>query len=110
MRVDAKQMLIRGVGPGLAAYGIAAPSADPKITVYDGAGRIVAENDNWSVGGAASTAALTAAAGKTGAFPLSVNSLDAALLATLTPGAYTVQLSAASSASGLALIEIYEVP
>ena len=108
--VDAKQMLIRGVGPGLAAYGIAAPSADPKITVYDGAGRIVVENDNWSASGAASTAALTAAAGKTGAFPLSANSLDAALLATLTPGAYTVQLSAASSASGLALIEIYEVP
>jgi hypothetical protein len=106
---DAKQLLVRGVGPALGAFGIAA-AADPKITVYDRTGRIVAENDNWSAAGATATAALTAAAGKTGAFPLAAASLDAALLVTLPPGAYTVQLGATAGAAGVALVEVYEVP
>ena len=106
---DAKQLLVRGVGPALGTFGIAA-AADPKITVYDSAGRVVAENDNWSSGGATATAALTSAAAKTGAFALSSGSLDAALLVTLTPGAYTVQLGATAGAAGVALVEVYEVP
>jgi glucose/arabinose dehydrogenase len=108
--VDTKQMLIRGVGPGLAPYGISAPVSDPKITLYDSAGRIVAENDNWSSGSAASTAALMAATSKTGAFPFTANSLDAALLATLTTGTYTVYLTGVANVSGVGMIEVYEVP
>ncbi len=108
--VDAKQVLIRGVGPGLAAYGVSKPLADPEITVYDSSGHIVAQNDNWSAGDTATTAALVAATSKAGAFPLATNSLDAALVATLAPGSYTVYLSSSSSASGTALIEAYQVP
>jgi hypothetical protein len=37
-------------------------------------------------------------------------SRDAMLTATLTPGSYTVQVSGANSASGLTLVEVYEVP
>ncbi len=37
-------------------------------------------------------------------------SRDATLLATLAPGGYTVQVSGANSASGLTLVEVYEVP
>jgi hypothetical protein len=105
-----RQMLIRGVGPALGTLGVTGALADPRLTVYDGASRVVAENDNWSSGGSTATAALTAAAGRVGAFPFAANSLDAALLTTLTPGTYTVHLSVASGANGLALIEAYEVP
>jgi hypothetical protein len=46
-----------------------------------------------------------------GAFALTAGSRDAALLVTLKPGSYTAQVKAAQSASsGVALIEIYEVP
>ncbi|WP_414661385.1 vanadium-dependent haloperoxidase [Horticoccus sp. 23ND18S-11] len=105
-----RQVLIRGVGPALAGYGVTAALADPRIVIYDGAGRTVAENDNWSSGGAAASAALTTASGRAGAFPLAANSLDAALLTTLSPGAYSVHVSSTTSASGIALIEAYEVP
>ena len=48
---------------------------------------------------------------QTGAFTLSGVSKDAAVLITLNPGAYTAQIKSAKNASsGLALIEIYEVP
>ena len=104
-----RQVLIRGIGPGLSAYGLSGVVADPRIVLYDSSGRAVAENDNWSSSGSTS-ATLTAVAGRAGAFPLVANSLDAALLATLTPGSYTVHLSGAPGTSGLALIEAYEVP
>ena len=105
-----RQVLIRGVGPTLATYGVTGVVADPKLVVYDSAGRIVAENDNWSSNPTTSSAALTAAGSKVGAFPLAANSLDAAVLITLVPGSYTVHLTGAAGTSGVALIEAYEVP
>jgi len=105
-----RTVLIRGVGPALATFGVSGALADPTVTVFDSKGTLVAQNDNWSSGGATATAVLTAAAQKTGAFTLTANSLEAALLATLVPGAYSVHVRGATSASGIALIEVYEVP
>jgi hypothetical protein len=105
-----RQVLIRGVGPALGAYGLTGVLADPKVILYDGAGRLVVENDNWSSGASTATAALTSASVKVGAFPLAANSSDAALLATLAPGSYTVHLTSTTTASGVAMIEAYEVP
>jgi len=62
---------------------------DPRLTVYDSAGRVVAENDNWSAAGASESARIVAAAQKVGAFALPANSPDAAVLITVPPGSYT---------------------
>jgi hypothetical protein len=43
-------------------------------------------------------------------FSLPANSLDAALVATLQPRAYTVQVLGVGNLQGIALLEIYEVP
>jgi hypothetical protein len=48
--------------------------------------------------------------GSVGAFALATQSRDAAVLATLPPGSYTVQVSGASGGTGVALVEVYEVP
>jgi hypothetical protein len=112
-----KRVLVRGVGPGLAAYGITGALADPLLRVYDAAATVIAQNDNWetpqTVTGAqtpASASDLAAASASTGDFALKTGSKDAALIVTLAPGAYTAQLSsAATGATGVALIEIYEI-
>ncbi|MFA5263785.1 MAG: serine hydrolase domain-containing protein, partial [Opitutaceae bacterium] len=97
------RVLIRGVGPALANYGIVNPVADPQITLHSGQG-IVAQNDNWD--GSVSTAALIA---QTGLSTLPAGSKDAAIVATLNPGAYTVLLRSATAAvGGIALIEVYD--
>jgi hypothetical protein len=104
-----KTVLVRGVGPGLAAFGVTGTLADPRLRVY-GATGLVAENDNWSTVAADATA-LTAVGTQTGAFALTSGSKDAAILLTLAPGAYTAQVSAADGTSiGVALVEIYELP
>lgn len=106
----AKQVLVRGIGPRLSAFGVTGALTDPRIVVYDSTGRIVAENDNWTTTADADTAMLTEAAARAGAFPLGGPSRDAALLRMLSPGAYTVHLSGVGGATGIALVEVYHVP
>jgi hypothetical protein len=104
-----KKMLIRAIGPGLTAFGVAGALADPRLGIFNSATRI-AENDNWSAA-SAEAAATAQAARDTGAFALANGSKDAALILTLAPGAYTAQVSGADGTStGVALIEVYEVP
>jgi hypothetical protein len=45
-----------------------------------------------------------------GAFALVPGTEDAAILITLPPGAYTVKIEGKNGATGVALLEIYEVP
>ena len=101
-----RTVLIRGVGPTLSAFAVAGVLADPTITVFSGA-TTVATNDNWGTG--ASTAAqLTATAAQVGAFALVAGSRDAAVLLTLQPGMYTVQVTGVGNTTGVALLEVYD--
>jgi hypothetical protein len=100
-----KTLLIRGIGPTLSGFGLVGVLADPVLTIYQD-GEALATNAGW-----ANRAEIATAATQAGAFALVAGSRDAALLVTLKPGAYTAQVKAAQSASsGVALIEIYEVP
>ena len=100
-----RAVLIRAVGPGLAAFGVTDAATDPRLELFDGAGRSIASNDNW--GG---TSALVATFAQVGAFALAANSRDAALVATLPPGNYTAQVSGVAGATGSVLLEVYEAP
>ncbi len=40
-------VLIRGLGPSLASFGVPAPLADPTLYLFDHAGTLIAANDNW---------------------------------------------------------------
>lgn len=100
-----RRVLIRAVGPGLAAFGLANPLADPALTLYRG-DSVLAQNDDWETSRSSGTIAAVAA--RLGAFPLKAESLDAALLVTLPPGGYTVVISGAEGAAGLALVEVYD--
>ena len=97
-----KQLLVRAIGPGLAAFGVPGTLVDPVLEIYTGSGIKVAENDNWSADLAPTFAAV-------GAFALPAGSRDAALLTTLLPGGYTVQVRGAGGGTGEGLIEIYEI-
>ena len=101
-------VLVRAVGPtlGTAPFNVGGVMADPKVELFDAAGKSLATNDNW--GG---TAALATAFGATGAFALPTSSKDAALVVTLAPGNYSVVVTPVSgTATGTALLEVYEVP
>ncbi|MBE2212363.1 MAG: hypothetical protein IAE82_00720 [Opitutaceae bacterium] len=101
-------VLIRGVGPGLARFGVPQPVADPHIVIFkNGSTQFQFFNDNWGERPDADRIAEVAAS--VGAFTLDRDSKDAAYLIELEPGAYTVHLST-DGAGGTGLIEIYVVP
>ncbi|MFN5559637.1 MAG: immunoglobulin domain-containing protein, partial [Opitutaceae bacterium] len=96
-----RTILIRGVGPTLASFGVLGALSDPSLELYSGATKIN-ENDTWAT-------SLSTTFGAVGAFALIPGGRDAALLVTLAPGGYTVQVSGVGGATGDALIELYEV-
>jgi hypothetical protein len=98
---QSQTVMIRAVGPGLVPLGVTGVVADPVIELYSGANKI-AENDDWS-----GTQAVQLAA-QVGAFALEAGSRDAVLLATLPPGAYTLQVRG-KTGGGEVIVEVYEV-
>ena len=103
-----RTLLVRGIGPTLAEFGVPGTVSDPQILISDANPRAVLSNDNW--GQADYLSELVLATNFVGAFSLSDQSADSAALSLLDPGAYTIQVSGANDGSGEALAEIYEVP
>jgi Bacterial Ig domain len=102
----ARTFVLRAIGPGLAPYGITNGLADPRLEIFRaGSATPLATNDNWS-----GDPALVIASINAGAFPLDPASRDAALLLTFAPGVYTLRLTGPAGTTGVALIDIYEVP
>jgi uncharacterized delta-60 repeat protein len=95
-----KMVLIRGLGPSLAAFGVPSPLADPTLSLYDHTATLVATNDNWK-------ATQQAQIQTTGLAPS--NDFESAILATLSPGAYTAFLQGKGATTGIGLAEIYDV-
>jgi hypothetical protein len=100
-----RTVLIRASGPALIPFGVSGTLTDPQLGLYSGA-TLLNTNSGW-----AGNAEIASAASSVGAFAWSnSSSLDSAILVTLPPGAYTAQVSGASGDTGVALVEVYEVP
>ena len=101
-----RSVIVRAVGPGLSAIGVQSGFAqDPKLTLLGPGSTTLATNDNWG-GGATLAAAFTSV----GAFAIPAGSRDAAVVASLSAGDHTVQVSGTGDTSGVVLVEVYEVP
>jgi hypothetical protein len=100
-----RTVLIRAVGPALAALGVGGTMPDPQLDLYSGS-TVLASNDNW--GG---DPQVNAAFQSVGAFAFSqATSKDAVIIATLAPGNYTAVVKGVNGSSGLTLVEVYDVP
>lgn len=102
-----KRVLVRAAGPALAQFNLSGLLARPQLTLFSGS-TAVFQNSSWSA--SPDAAAIAAAAVRVGAFAFPAGSQDAALIITLAPGAYTAQVAGLGETTGLALLEIYELP
>lgn len=106
---DKAILLIRGVGPKLAEYGVTDALSAPRLEFYQGETLLVA-NEGWDKGGASVRTAVANAAASVGAFALTDGSADAAVLLTnLSPGSYTVKILGVNGSVGDVLAEVYDV-
>ena len=96
-----KRILIRGIGPSLATFGIADPLQDPTLELNASGGALIASNDNWPENSNAAEIMTS------GLAPLNPN--ESALLLSVAPGAYTAVLRGNDSATGIGLVEVYDL-
>jgi uncharacterized repeat protein (TIGR03803 family) len=93
---DPKNVIIRGIGPSLS--GVGATLQDPILELHQG-NATIAINDNWKENQAEVEATLIPP----------TNDLESAIVATLTPGAYTVILSGKNNGVGVGVVEVYDL-
>ena len=107
---ESKTVLIRAVGPTLATLGVSGTLAAPTLDLYlyrGGVNTLIMTNTGWTTSG--NTAAIIAAAARSGAFALGANSADSTILTTLAPGTYTAIMSGANGGTGVGLVEVYDL-
>ena len=95
------RLVLRAIGPSLAALGVPSPLPDPVLTLKDINGNTLATNDDWQSSQAADIAA-------TGLAP--TDNAESAILTSLAPATYTAIISGKGSDTGIALIEVYQLP
>jgi aldose sugar dehydrogenase len=116
-----KTVLVRGRGPSMSAapFFVSGALANPLLRLFSGQA-VIAQNDQWQdspscngfvCGDAAQIAAADldpcqANPGQSSAPPGCA--LEAAILITLNPGAYTVHLSGVGGGTGIGLIEVFD--
>jgi N-acetylneuraminic acid mutarotase len=93
-----KRLIVRAIGPSLPISG---KLADPALSLYDGAGKSIAANDNWQT--APNRQEIIDAA-----FAPPNNS-EAAILTTLSPGPYTAVVRGVNNSTGIGLVEVYDL-
>jgi hypothetical protein len=94
------EVLVRGIGPSLTALGVSGALADPMLELHDVNGALLASNDNWRSDQEAEIEATT--------IPPN-DDLESAILRTLAPGAYTAILRGVGDATGVGLVEAYNL-
>ena len=96
-----KKVLIRGLGPSLAANAVPTPLANPTLALFDASGNSLQTNDDWKNSPDATAIMDTGIPPK--------NDAESAILATLAPGQYTAVLAGKDMTAGNGLIELYDL-
>jgi hypothetical protein len=104
-----KTVIVRALGPELARFGVRNALADPTLELHNGAGALIASNNNWqtTVIGGIITSNQVSAIQSSGHAPTQPS--ESAIIATLQPGNYTAIVRGANNTTGVALVEVYDL-
>ena len=95
-------VVVRGIGPSLAQFGLSPVLADPTLELHDSNGVTLVVNDDWQ-DDPASASQLTAI----GLAPQ--NPKESGIYTSLPPGSFTAILAGKNSGTGIGLVEVYNV-
>jgi pimeloyl-ACP methyl ester carboxylesterase len=104
-----KRVIVRAIGPSLTEYGVPNALSDPTLELHDGAGALIASNDDWertSIGGII-TADQVRDITYSGLAP--GHRVESAIVATLSPGNHTAIVRGKNNTTGVALVEVYDL-
>jgi hypothetical protein len=98
---ERKTVVLRALGPSLSSFGVTGVLSDPVLKLYNSSHALIATNDNWQ------SDPHNADIQKNGLAPARLS--ESATFQTLAPGAYTVIVSGKDSATGIGLVELYDL-
>ena len=96
-------ILVRVLGPSMAAAGIANVLANPTLEFRDGNGQLLISNNDWQDNSAQAAAILAS-----GLAP--ANNLESAIVATLPSGIYTAIGAGLNNGTGIGYVQFYKLP
>jgi hypothetical protein len=99
--VGSAAVVVRALGPSLAAYGVSGVLSDPTLTIYDSSGSVIASNDNWLDN------VNWIDVQRNGLSP--IDQRESALVLHLPAGAYTAVARGANDGTGVGLVEVYSL-
>ena len=105
-----KRVIVRALGPELAQFGVPNVLADPILELHDGTGALIASNNNWQttiIGGIIMNDQVMAIL-NTGRAP--TDGRESAIIANLPAGNYTAIIRGVNNTTGVALVEVYDLP
>lgn len=94
------KVIVRAIGPSLASAGVQGALQDPILELHGRDGSLIFQNDNWRTNQQADIIATR--------IPPTDNR-ESAIVATLQPGNYTAIVRGKNNATGVALVEIYNL-
>ncbi len=97
-----QRVLVRALGPSLAAQNISDPLSDPTLSLVDGNGVEIDANDNWQDNPEAAEIEASVLAPN--------DPKESAVVMTLPAGQYTAIVRGAGTATGTGLVEAYALP
>jgi hypothetical protein len=95
------RVIVRGIGPSLASFGISPVLANPTLELRDNNGALLLANNDWQENPEQAMEINAAGLAPT-------NSLESAMAATLPPGLYTALLAGRNNGTGLGVVEVYD--
>jgi glucose/arabinose dehydrogenase len=95
-----KRVILRAIGPSLQQSNVPNPLPDPVLELHGATGALLTSNNDWRETQESEIV-------NTGLAPQ--NNFESAIVATLQPGAYTAIVAGRAGASGVALVEVYDL-
>ena len=104
-----KNVIIRAIGRELSQFGIPDFLANPTLELHDGAGAVIASNDNWqhTILGGIITHDQVQDIQNSGHAPTDPS--ESAIIANLPPGNYTAIVRGVNNTTGVGLVEVYDL-
>jgi len=98
---ESKRILVRAIGPSLAAAGVPSPLADPRLELRDSNGALLDSNDDW--GSSPNQAEIQAS----GLAP--TNAKESAVVRILSAAPYTAIVRGVNNTTGVGSVEVYQL-
>ena len=100
--IGPRNVVVRGIGPSLARFGLTNVLLDPTLELRDNNGTLLMANDNWKDNDAQAHVIKIIGLGPT-------DNRESAMIANLPPGPYTAIVAGKNGTIGVGLVEIYNL-